>query len=321
MKQIIFIFLFLFSFVSSGAREYKLNKPKYAKLILSKDKKKVLTIAFDTTDKQNKDYKILYVSKKLDGSFDTRNLEKYPANVKYKYHIFNVAQFQAIKLPPIYDKHAEHETKIWISHWANQKKIWAKKDDERKRSARRGGYVSWTDPTPQGEFYVSVKYKIRQGPTRWDYIIRRCIKTSDDLERAPVTDFTEKPSLKLDIVNGKRSKSKKGIVVSLVYAGSDSVLENSSSFIDNYVSWTWGTLPPEANIVIKKQSGERIDKFTKKLRDLEYRDTRGMDRKRAAKTERAEFMTRIPDGGAIIEVEVDAGPMFGKLTAKQSIDL
>ncbi|MCK4981865.1 MAG: hypothetical protein KAS17_03025, partial [Victivallaceae bacterium] len=129
----------IFICLPAAAEKYTLFKPKYAKLILSKDKKKILTIAFDTCGKDNTDYKVMYISQKLDGSFT--DIKRIPGNASYRYHIFNNAKFPPFKLPPLYDKNAEHETKIWVEHWHNQKKIWERGEDQRRFRAKRGRYV------------------------------------------------------------------------------------------------------------------------------------------------------------------------------------
>jgi len=45
------------------------------------------------------------------------------------------------------------------------------------------------------------------------------------------------------------------------------------------------------------------------------------DKKKAAKAERAEFMVRLLGKGGIIEVVVDAGPMFGIMKEAQTVDI
>ncbi len=309
------IFALTFSLISNAGKP-TLNKPKYAKLILSEDGSKVLTIAIDTNSKENNDYKTLYIGVKLDGTFE--KIRKTPGRTKYQSSILKNVKFSSIKLPPIYNKSSEHETKVDIEHWCNQAKIWARSADKRKRYERKSKMSgSYGDGAPQRDLYATVHYKIRRGHDRWDYHIRRAIDSSSDINSAPSCDFRKKPELRISLIPSKKSKSKRGLSVYLDYDGSSSV---SSRFVDNKIMWEKANEKPEVEIVIKKSDGTRINSFIVPLDKLYFKWLGYLDAKKKAKTESANYFVRVPDGGGIIEVTLDAGPMFGILKATQNLE-
>jgi|GEM_PF-2276585 len=301
---------------NSFAAKTKLHNPKYAKLILSKDGSKILTVAIDTAGKENKDYKVLYVSKKLDGTFSKPR--KIPGRTKYKFHILNTVDFSTIKLPPLFDKKSVDKTEVNIVHWCNQKKLWERDEDKRrkyKKFERMTG--DFQDFSPQKSFYATVNYKIRQDNTRWDYSIRRVIRTSEDLESAPECDFREKPELFVDLIPSKKIKSKRGVRVYLKYAGSYST---GRKHIDNKISWEKGGAEPKVDIVVKKADGTQVRSYEKPLDELYFKYLGYMNKRDAEKEETANFLVRVPAGGGTIEVSLDAGPMFGVLKASNKLE-
>ena len=312
---LIIAFLALTFSIRSYAGKPTLYNPKYAKLKLSEDGSKTFTFAIDTTSKENDRYTTLYASKNLDGTF--KDIKKTPGRTKYQFSILNCVKYSSIKLPPIYNKNSEHETRVDIEHWCNQAKIWKRSDDKRNRRARRNNASSSGDGSPQRSLYATVHYKIRQGHARWDYHIRRVIDTSTDINSAPVCDFRKKPELQIRLIPSKKSKGKRGLAVGLVYEGSYS---KSSVFVDNNIAWEKANAKPEVDIVIKNADGKRINSFEVRLEKLYFRWLGYLDEKKRAKTESANYFVRVPDGGGTIEVTLDGGPMFGILKASQSLE-
>ena len=299
--------------MKSYAGQPTLHKPKYAKLILSEDGSNILTIAIDTTSKENDRYTILYSSKDLDGTF--KDIKKTPGRTKYKFSILNSVRFSALKFPPVFNKNAEHETKVNIEHWCNQARIWNR--DYKKRKKRKSSAI---DRTPQKDLYATVHYKIRQDHARWDYHIRRVIKTSDKLKYAPVHDFREKPELRIDLVPSKKSKGKRGLAVYLYYAGSTATsIRDNHKFVDNEITWERANEKPEVDIVIKKADGTRINSYEVPLSRLHFRWLGNLNKRQREKTEEANYFVRVPDKGGIIEVTLDAGPLFGVLKVSQPL--
>ncbi|RLD11222.1 MAG: hypothetical protein DRI44_04095 [Chlamydiae bacterium] len=314
LKLTLIIILLAITFsVRCYAGKPTLNNPKYAKLILSEDGSNILVIAIDTTSKENDRYTILYSSKDLDGTF--KNIQKTPGRTKYKFSILNSVRFSSLKFPPVYNKNAEHETKVNIEHWCNQAKIWHR--DYKKRKRRN---FSAIDRTPQKDLYATVHYKIRQNHARWDYHIRRAINTSKKLKYAPVCDFREKPELRIDLVPSKKSKGKRGLAVYLYYAGSTATsIRDNHKFVDNEITWERANEKPKVDIVIKKNDGTRINSYEIPLSRLHFRWLGNLDARQRAKTEEANYFVRVPDKGGIIEVTLDAGPLFGVLKVTQEL--
>ena len=300
--------------IKSYAGQPTLHNPKYSKLILSEDGSNILTIAIDTTSKDNDRYTILYSSKELDGTF--KDIQKTPGRTKYQFSILNCVRFSSLKYPPIYNKDAEHETKVNIEHWCNQAKIWNR--DSKKRKKRRSSAI---DRTPQQNLYATVHYKIRRDHARWDYHIRRAISTSGNLKSAPVCDFREKPELRIDLVQSKKSKGKRGLAVYLFYAGSTATsIRDNHKFVDNEITWERANERPKVDIVIKKKDGTRINSYEVPLSRLHFRYLGNLNARQREKTEEANYFVRVPDKGGIIDVTLDAGPMFGVLKASQPLN-
>jgi len=313
---LIIAFLALIFSIRCYAGKPTLYNPKYAKLKLSEDGTKIFTFAIDTTSKDSDKYTILYASKNLDSTF--KDIKKTPGRTKYQFGILNCVKFSSIKFPPIYNKDSEHETKVDIEHWCNQAKIWKRGDDKRKRNERKRKMSgSYGDSSPQRSLYATIHYKIRRGHARWDYHIRRVVDTSTDIKSAPVCDFREKPELRLELIPSKKSKGKRGLAVYILYAGSSS---SSSSFADNKIMWEKANKKPQVDIVIKNAKGKRINSFEVPLDKLYFKWLGYLDEKKKAKTEKANYFVRVPDGGGTIEVTLDAGPMFGVLKASQSLE-
>ncbi|MCK5852394.1 hypothetical protein KAH27_05115 [bacterium] len=310
--------------LNSYAGNTTLHNPKYAKLILSEDGSNILTIAIDTTSKENDRYTILYSSDNLDGKFDSsknsgntfKDIKKTPGRTKYHSGILNSVRFSSLKLPPVYNKDAEHETKVNIEHWCNQERIWKK--SERKRKKRDSALI---DRTPQRSLYAIVHYKIRQDHARWDYHIRRAIDTSTKIKYAPICDFRKKPELRIDLVQSKKSKGKRGLAVYLSYAGSTATsIRDNHKFVDNEITWERANERPKVDIVIKKKDGTRINSFEVPLNRLHFRWLGNLDERQREKTEEANYFVRVPDKGGIIDVTLDAGPMFGVLKVSQPLN-
>ena len=325
LKLTLIVLLLALTFsVRSYAGNSTLHNPKYAKLILSEDGSNVLTIAIDTTSKENDRYTTLYSSENLDGKFDSsknrnstfKDIKKTPGRTKYNSGILNSVRFSSLKLPPVYNKDAEHETIVNIEHWCNQARIWKK--SERKRKKRNSALIY---RTPQRSLYATVHYKIRQGHARWDYHIRRAIDTSKKLKYASICDFRKKPELRIELIPSKKSKSKRGLAVYLFYAGSTATsIRDNHKFIDNEITWEKANERPKVDIVIKKADGTRINSFEIPLSRLHFRWLGNLDERQRAKTEEANYFVRVPDKGGTIEVTLDAGPMFGVLKATQELN-
>jgi len=303
---------------TSFAKECTLHKPKYAKLVLSKDGSKVLPIAIDTTSKETDKYTVLYVDEKCNGDFTKP--KKIPGRTKHTYNILNAVLFSTVKLPPLYDKDAEGKTEVNIAHWCNQRRIWDRNEDKRERVLRRARAENarFVDTSPQQKLYATVQYDIRQGSTLWEYAIRRAISTSTSLKDAPGFDFTVKPQLRLVLVPAKRAKSKRGVLVFLEYCGSMSI--EDSRFIDNLVSWEEDGRQSEVDIVVKKPDGTQVNSYKKPLSKLRLTRTGGMSDRKLEKAETAMFLVHVPKGGGTVEATLDMGPMFGVQKASETVE-
>ncbi len=176
---------------------------------------------------------------------------------------------------------------------------------------------NFKDSSPQKSLYATVDYKIRQGNARWDYHIRRAIETSTDLSTAPTCDFREKPQINLNLIQSKKSKSKKWVAVQIYFPGAHYI---GRGFSDNLVEWEKANEEPMVDIIIKKADGSRVKKFEVPLSKLYFKYLGFLDPKKSEKTESANFLVRVPNGGGSIEVSIDAGPMFGILKVSQKLE-
>ena len=264
-------------------KKFDLHNPKYAKLILSKDKNKILPIALDTSGKESDRYTVLYTNKKCDGTF--KNFEKISGRTKSKHNVLNNVTF-TIKLDPLYSKDAEGKTKIFISHWRNQKRIWKYKEDKLKRKGRKRN-VNYVDGTPQKSYYATVHHEVRQKNIRWDYDIRQEIKMSDDEKNIPTANFNKMPKLVLELVPARKSKLKMGVVVYLKYLRSRS--NKNTGFINNYISCLKAGKEIEAKIIIKKNDGSQHRCIEEPLCKLKYVHLASLPENKRKKAERAEF--------------------------------
>ena len=315
LRLIIILLIAIFSLeIIAKNKKNDLHNPKYAKLILSKDKNKILPIVLDTSNKESDRYTVLYANKKCDGEFI--NFEKISGRTKSKHNVLNNVTF-TIKLDPLYSKDAEGKTKVCISHWCNQKRIWKHSEDRLKRKGKQKK-INYIDGTPQKNYYVTVHHEVRKKNIRWDYNIRQAIKMSDNEKSAPKVNFNKMPNLVLELVPARKSKLKMGIVVYLKYLRSKS--NKNSGYINNYISCLKAGKEIEAKIIIKKNDGSQYRCIEEPLSKLKYVHFARIPEKKRKKAERAEFFVRIPEKGGSIEVSLDMGPIFGVLKTSKTFE-
>jgi len=302
-----------------SAQPPKLNKPKFAKIILSKDKTKVLPIILDTPSVDMDDYKILYTDKNCDGKL--RNIFKPSCKTDYRYSIFSQAIFSPIDMPPMYSELAKNSTKVYISHYANQKRL---ADRVNKKNKKNQNYKPVK--VPKESFYAKIHLEMYHESGPWRYDIQRSLKFSDNPKMAPEITIDDKPTLELELVHESHRRSEVGVVVNLNFLGERDTPDNNR-FINNYVQWDHAGSQPKAVIRTIGPDGKVMRTYKKEYTQLRRKveDTSIYSgRKKKKKTSKKDkdtcyFYIYKSQRGGRVDIELDLGPLYGVLKASQPL--
>ena len=231
-------------------------------------------------------------------------------------------------MPAMYSENAKNCTKVTVTHYANQDRL-AERAQKKLDSQRRksGGVTSTTIKVPKNNFYMNVHLEFYEESGPWEYDIYRSIEFGSTPQSAPLITINEKPTLELELVNEDHRKSEVGVIVRLVYLGErDEDDVDSNRYINNYVRWKHAGSVPEATIRVKAPDGKVMRTYTEDYSSLRVKkapidaDT-GREKKRVSKKDKdtCSFYAYASQRGGSIEVELDLGPMYGVLTASQSL--
>ena len=105
----------------SAAQKIELKEPLFAKIILSRDKTKILPIILDKPQVGHKNYNVLITDKSCNGGL--RKPFKPGAKTDYRYHILSSVKFSPIDLPPLYCEEAKNSTKVTITMRCNSTRL------------------------------------------------------------------------------------------------------------------------------------------------------------------------------------------------------
>lgn len=310
--------MFFASVCAFGTQKPELHKPKFAKIIMSKDKTKVLPIILDTPSEDLEEYKILYTDKTCNGKLC--DIFKPTCKTDYQYSIFSQAAFSPITMPPMYSDLAKNSTKVSITHYANQQRL-AERINRKNKNNRNYKPVK----VPKESFYATIELEMYHESGPWRYTIQRALKFSDNPKMAPEITIDDKPTLELELVHEPHRKSEVGIVVNLNYLGERDT-PDQNRYINNYVTWDHAGSQPEAVITVKAPDGKAIQTRSEDYKTLRRKvedtyDSRGRKRKKIKKTDKdtCQFYIYKSQRGGTVNVELDLGPLYGVLTASQPL--
>jgi hypothetical protein len=304
-----------------GAQKPELHNPKFAKIIMSKDKSKVLPIILDTPSKDLVEYKILYTDKTCNGKLS--DIFKPTCKTDYQYSIFSQAKFSPITMTPMYSELAKNSTKVHIVHYANQQRIADRINKKLRRNSKNRNFKPVK--VPKESFYARIELEMYHESGPWRYDIQRSLKLSANPKMAPEITIDDKPTLELELVYESHRKSEVGVVVNLNYLGErDTPDENR--YINNYVTWDHAGSQPKAKITVVAPDGEVLRTYKEDYNQLrrktvELYDSRGRKKKKIKKTEKDTclFYVYKSQRGGTVNVELDLGPLFGVLKASQPL--
>jgi hypothetical protein len=321
-----------------SAQKTELNEPLFAKIILSRDKTKVLPIILDKPQKGHKNYNILITDKSCNGKL--RKPYKPGAKTDYKYHILTSVNFTPIDLPPLYCAEAKNSTKVAVSMYCNEDRI-----DNRFRD--KENKVKIDENMVIDRLLADIHIELGHESGQWTYDLRRIFTTSSNPKTAPICDITDPPKLMLELGYEKGRSKKVGIVSRLAYYGSyaepksiitDTTIRSTASRGYNRFSCKHVGQDLEAVITVKNAKGEVIQTHKKPLSSLwSTVELTGKGKRKAHKNSRKknfrkheeltsdDYETKYncmvfkPEGGGTVEVAVDTGPMFGVIKASKEL--
>lgn len=173
------------------------------------------------------------------------------------------------------------------------------------------------------------------------YDLWRIFTNSHDAALAPECDITASPKLSLSLGYGDGTSKKVGIMARLHYYGSlvsfdsfdpdDDATVVSPVFpnVFNNFSCMHGDRELEAIVTLKNEKGEIVKTIKKPVAELRgslslKKYVRRSSRKKKT-YDKSNFdytyncMVNKPEGGGIVEISVDTGPMFGVLTDSRKL--
>jgi len=201
---------------------YRSKRPLYGKLALTEDGSRVLSMVLDESGGTRTGHDVLYADVNFNGTFE--EAERLPA-VEVKRHgtWLSTASFSPLNFDVPYNKKAEgipNPCQVSLGY----------------RQYPRAGVAE--------DFSVTMKIKLRQGPTVWDYSVTGSVKPSRRLDDAEV--WTQPaPRMKLSTQPDKNKKGHLGIALD-VSAG------------EGEFECRKAGLPVEAHVEIKKRDGEIV---------------------------------------------------------------
>jgi hypothetical protein len=210
------------------------GKARYAKIVVNQDASKVLLVSFERSPEARGGYDLMRADTKFTGSL--KNAEQIPGTLTASGTVF-LAHFPIINLQVPF----------------NQKGSGIPNPS----SVQFRYYGSGSDPRVN----VSLKMRLREGATYWDYSFRGMLKPSASPQTAPVLDLSRaaKPNIEITTQPDPAKKGYTGIGLQLGVA-------------DMEVDFRKGTMPstaPSATIVFTGEGGRvahrstaSLDKFT-----------------------------------------------------------
>ena len=254
---------------SAEEPNYSSEKPLYARVALTEDGSKVLSVVFDESEGTGKGYDVLYADANFNGRFDES--EKLAAKIHRCSPTGMHCNFPAIKLNVRYNRKAigvPDPCEVTFNY-ARHSYTTALKAVELSvrlpegKSAAKTLNPSLSKTTTNEDFYVSSTIRL-QGSAQWQYSFRHSIKPSEALENAPVCSFNGTPELMITTKPDPKKKGNLGIGLDLVPAQ-----KCPRPGADNRLECKKGGLPIKAHVEIKKADGtvihrgdDTLDKFT-----------------------------------------------------------
>ncbi len=217
----------LFFQISSGhAFSYKSRKPFYAKIILTEDGSKVLSLVFDESRGTGKGYNTIYADVNFNGSFDEAEkikgkTEKRSGNLYCSFRDIN------LKIP--YNEKAKGVSNP-CSVMLNYRKY--------------GGGREY--------FYVTTNIELLEDSTRWEYSFSGAIKPTERLENAAVWGPNRTPEIRITTRSDPQKKRNTGIGLGLVAGAAGFECKKGGS-------------PVKAHVVIKDSDGKVVHKDAAEL--------------------------------------------------------
>jgi len=246
---------------SAEQPNYSSEKPLYAKVALTEDGSKVLSLVFDESEGTGKGYDVLYADANFNGRFDES--EKLAAKIHRCSPTGMHCNFPATKLNVRYNRKAigvPNPCEVTLNY-ARHSYTTALKAVELSvrlpggKSAAKTLNPSLSKTTTNENFYVSSTIRL-QGSAQWEYTFTSDVKPSESLQNAPVWSFNRAPELKITTRPDPKQKGNLGIGLELV---------SGEAAIDCKKAGT----PIKAHAEIKKPDGtvvhqgdDTLDKFT-----------------------------------------------------------
>ena len=205
-----FLAFSLFFQISTGdAFSYKSGKLLYAKIILTEDGSKVLSLVFDESRGTGKGYNTIYADTNFSGSFEKD--EKIKGKTEKRYGNL-YCSFRAINLKIPCNEKAKGVSKP-CSVTLNYQKY--------------GGGKEY--------FSVTTNIKLREDSTKWEYTFRGRIKPTESLENAPVWGPNRTPEIRITTRPDSQKKRNTGIGLSLVAGAAGFECKKGGSPVKAYV--------------------------------------------------------------------------------------
>ncbi len=235
------------TFEAVAPRKYNSERPLYARLALSKNEAKVLSVVFDESKGTGSGYDLLYADENFAGRFD--ETEKFEATTLRGYETVISSSFAPIGLDAPYDGNAGEP--------ANWQVAFGYHAPPPASRTEKSVTVPQQPSTSAGTFHITANLSLRHGSLPWRYFMSGVIEPSKELDAAPVWSVCRHLELEVATRPDGRKAGNLGIGLRLL-AGEDRNLECKKD-----------GLPAEAHVEIKTPNGRvvhkgdaTLDKFT-----------------------------------------------------------
>ena len=229
----------------AASADYRSQRPRYAKMALSGDGSKVLSIVFDESRGTGVGYDLLYADANFNGRFEKG--ESFKAGTLERDGKVISSSFPPIELNVPYEKEGGTSAQWHVAFGYHA-----------PRSSPRVRESVWVSETPSvtaGTFHVTARLRARRDSTEWRYFLGGPVEPSESLEAAPVWRVASDPGLKVTTRPDGRKKGNLGIGLELPVGENELVCHEGGSRV-------------RAHVEIKKPDGtavhkgdETLDKF------------------------------------------------------------
>lgn len=275
-------------------RKANSKNPRYAKVTLTGDGSKVLSIVFDESKGTGTGYDLIYAHANiLIGNIEWSKTLK----AKTKWGRYHTVGDKTDKYKGLYCLFPPINLNVY---YAGEVKTIS------NPYSVIFEYSKYFSENAKEYFYATTNIKLKEGPVQWQYSFQSKINPSEFRENIPILQFNQNPRIAIEARLDERKKGYLKIVPRL-RVGNNNWLKKCRR----------GATPVKVYIEIKKPDGRVVDKRSVSFDKFVFKSERAGFR--YGNKEEEGYLIQVPRGDRTIEISIDTGPLVGLIKGSKKM--